>query len=211
MNKVFRYSYYSAQYLYIYKSCLIKIFALRPELSTPRKSLHSPLRRTLAQQQQPGLLPNAFREQEGRLRERDYTLGISLCGKGSLWQDACILLDGMAKSKVSPTVFSYSAAISACEKGDQWQWALTFLYEGMPKAKVSPNVFSYNAAVSACEKGGQWQHALALFEDMPQKRINPDVISYNAAISACEKGGSGAGGIGLVSCNAFGTNQSNCD
>ena len=68
-------------------------------------SIAWPKNRTLARRQQAGLLPNAFSEQAGKLRERDYTLGISLCGKGSLWQDACILVDNMAKSKVSPNSF----------------------------------------------------------------------------------------------------------
>ena len=102
-----------------------------------------PQNRTLAQQQQPGLLPNAFREQEGRLRERDYTLGISLCGKGSLWQDACILLDGMAKSNSQSNMFLATVLLSApVRKADQWQWAIDIVYmRGCLKRKISPNVY----------------------------------------------------------------------
>lgn len=108
--------------------------------------------------------------------DRDYTVGISCCGKVTKWQHACLLLDKMAIERVSPNIFSYSAAISACEKGGEWQHALALL-KTMPEESISPSVISYNAAISACEKGGEWQYAMLVFESMIEARVNPDVIS----------------------------------
>ena len=114
--------------------------------------------RNLAQQKQTRWILQTFKlarlEQNLKLSQRDYTVGISLCGKAKLWQDACQLIEQMTETRVSPNVFSCSAAISACEKGGQWEQALV-LFQAMPKAKISPNVISYSAAISACEKGGQ--------------------------------------------------------
>ena len=116
--------------------------------------------RNLAQKKQAGLIPQAFKrallDQNLKLSERNYTVGISLCGEAKLWQDACQLIEQMTQTRLSPNIFSYSAAISACEKGGQWEPALA-LFQAMPKAKISPDVISYSAAISACEKGERFR------------------------------------------------------
>eukprot|EP00435_Cladocopium_sp_Y103_P035490 s813_g9.t1 len=144
--------------------------------------------RTLAEKW-PGLIPETF-QLDGSFRPsvREYTAGITWCGRAKLWEEAWMLMDEMTRTQVRADTVSYNAIISACGKGSQWQQALELL-EGMPVANVRSDVISYNAAISACEKAGQWELALTLFEEMPKARIRLDIISYSAAISACEKGG----------------------
>lgn len=146
------------------------------QICTSSKAWH----RTLAQKQQGGLIPQAFQnalnKENLRLGDRDFTKGISSCGRAALWQDSCALLEMMEQAKVKHTVFSFSATISACEKGGQWCHALTLLL-AMPHSQVDPNVISYNAAISACEKAGQWHVALVLFEEMPRAKVARDVIT----------------------------------
>ena len=83
---------------------------------------------------------------------REYTVGISLCGRNSFWQEALLFFESMPRVRLSPNVISYSAAISAYEQGGQWQEALVLL-EVMSKATICSNVISYNAAISACLRG----------------------------------------------------------
>ena len=148
--------------------------------------------RTLAQTGRAKLILQAFAVQmQNRnfgLTERDYTVGITACGRSKLWQDACWLLNAMRETKVTADLFTYNAAIAACEKGGQWQQAM-ILFGAMKAAKVNPDVVIYSSSISACGKGGQWQQALCLFEEMKRTEATPNVITYNATISACEKGG----------------------
>ena len=123
-----------------------------------------------------------------QLRESDYTVAISSCGKARLWQHACGLWEEMPRRKVQSSVISYSAAISACEKSGKWEHALQ-LFEGLVRSRVNGDAISYNACISACEKGGQWQKSLFLFADMRRVDVKQDVYSFSATISACEKGG----------------------
>ena len=53
-----------------------------------------------------------------------------------------VLLESMAKAKLSPSVVSFSAAISACEQDKKWQEALE-LFEKMLKAQVQQDLVSY--------------------------------------------------------------------
>ena len=122
--------------------------------------------------------------------ERDYTVGISVCGSQKLWQHACWLFSSMASAKIPVDVFACSATISACEKGGQWPQALT-LFEAMPRLKVDRNLVSYNATISACAKAGEWKVALKLFDNMCEAKVKPDIVSHSAVISAYEKGASG--------------------
>eukprot|EP00435_Cladocopium_sp_Y103_P014355 s43_g3.t1 len=156
-----------------------------------RTTFHHTLR-TLAQKGRAQLILQAFAAQmQSRnfgLTERDYTVGITACGRSKLWQDACWLLHTMREAKLTADLFTYNATIAACEKGGQWQQAM-ILFGAMKAAKVDPDVVIYSSSISACEKGGQWQQALCLFEEMKRTKVTPNVITYNATISACEKGG----------------------
>ena len=117
----------------------------------------------------------------GRFRpnERDFTSGISACGRAKLWQQACWLFDTMLENKAVADSVSYNATISAFEKGGQWQKALG-LFEAMPKSRVSVDVVSYSATISACEKVGKWQQALDLFEAMHKA---PQMFSATVQLS----------------------------
>ena len=99
------------------------------------------------------------------LEQRDYTVGISACGRSNMWEHSCWLLHMMPKARVAANAFTYNAAIGACHNGGQWQHAM-ILFEDMQLAKVRPNVILYSAAISACAKGARWQQGLELFEAM---------------------------------------------
>ena len=153
---------------------------------TFHRSSFATILRSLAEKR-PELILATFelaKDSRFQLREADFTIGISACGRSKLWQHACVLLDAMH----GPSVIPYSAAISACEKNGQWQQALG-LFEAMHRSRVTPDAISYSASISACEKAGRWEEALNLFGKMHQHGAARDVYSFSAAISACEKGG----------------------
>ena len=88
------------------------------------------------------------------LNIKEYTVGISSCGRSRDWIHGLALIDKMQRAGVTRDVISFSAAISACEKGSQCEQALALLGE-MQEEGVTRNVISFSAAISACEKGSQ--------------------------------------------------------
>ena len=59
------------------------------------------------------------------------TRATSACEKGSHWEDACALLQGIIHQLLAPDVLTLSAAVSACEKGEHWEEAFGLLQEMM--------------------------------------------------------------------------------
>ena len=53
-----------------------------------------------------------------------YTAATSTCEKGSQWQRALELLEGMSQRDLKADEISYNAVTRACKNGGQWQRAL---------------------------------------------------------------------------------------
>eukprot|EP00435_Cladocopium_sp_Y103_P031288 s2932_g7.t3 len=138
--------------------------------------------------QSPELISEAFEAQNLKLREGDFTIGISALGRLQLWQNACQLFNRMPHLHVNRGVISCSAAISACERSAQWREAVNF-FQAMPDMEIKRDVICYNSIISAYEKGGQWTQALSLFEEMSHVQLKQDTYTYNSSMSACVKGG----------------------
>lgn len=173
----------------IYFSSISEVLLQRLTGLTLSRATFPSLLRSLAEKQPEWILTAVeIANNHFQLRESDYTVAISSCGKARLWQHACELWKEMPRREVQSSVISYSAAISACEKSGQWKHALQ-LFEGLARSRVNGDAISYNACISACEKGGQWQKSLFLFVDMRRVEVKQDVYSFSAIISACEKGG----------------------
>ncbi|CAK9015281.1 Pentatricopeptide repeat-containing protein At2g31400 [Durusdinium trenchii] len=127
-----------------------------------------------------------LRHQAAELDNQKYTIGISTCSRGKLWQHACWLFAVMPKAQVQPNVTTSNTAMISCSKGRQWQ-LVSHIFQEMPKAQLQPDVFSFNATMSSLQTASHWWEALSLCEAMPRVEVQPDRVSLNTALNALVK------------------------
>lgn len=123
-----------------------------------------------------------LKEIGGPSTTKEYSICITIWGKlrPPAWREAADLIDEMARRRVAPDIYCYSAAISACSQARQWQRALE-LFNGMEDAGVTPNEFHYSSVITACAKCNQADVAMKLFEGIRARGVQLNAVVYNSA------------------------------
>ena len=111
---------------------------------------------------------------------------ISAC-QSSSWTISLQLLNGIATSRLSPDVISFTSAVSVISQAGLWQLSFS-LIEDMLARRVDPNEVTYGALMVATVKSGEWPLSLRILDECQKQFDTPNSVIYNAAISALEKG-----------------------
>eukprot|EP00438_Fugacium_kawagutii_P013329 Skav213528 [mRNA] locus=scaffold1184:39278:42157:- [translate_table: standard] len=147
----------------------------------------------------------------------------SLRGTGSSasrWHLAIELYSQLLKTRLLPSLTTWSTVTNICSQGNAWHVALFCVHQalnqersfedavhavhaGSPKRDNVSSVLdaaSVTSVLIACARSRRWQRSVQLFADLfsGQGTVSPDVACFNAAISACERGGHWSGALLLL-------------
>ena len=110
---------------------------------------------------------------------------LAACGKAREWKRALLLVPGMRRLQVQPSVATLGTVLAACERAGQWLAAIQLLLgPGRKGWGVLPNVVCYNSTIAACHRARQWKQALHLLWDAQQQSLRPDSITLATALRA---------------------------
>ena len=112
---------------------------------------------------------------------------VHVCEKGSQWQEALNLLEGMqedAEAKLSGATFS--AGMKAAKRGQQWQWAVHLL---QMTSQIGPRQLNFETALDLCARAEQWSMVLEVFTSMSATNLWPRSGHLYSIIRSCEKTG----------------------
>lgn len=114
---------------------------------------------------------------------------VHVCEKGSQWQEALNLLEGMMgmqedEAKLSGATFS--AGMKAAKRGQQWQWAVHLL---QMTSQIGPRQMNFETALDLCARAEQWSMVLEVFASMSATNLWPRSGHLYSIIRSCEKTG----------------------
>lgn len=119
-----------------------------------------------------------------------------MCGAGSQWKQAVLILRDMAAAKVPPDVGSYTPTVKACEK-HEWALAVDLLLE-MDGAGLVPYRHTFTVVISALGNGDQPERTLETFRGMKSAGMGPNVTNNISVLLALRGGRLGGQAVGLL-------------
>jgi pentatricopeptide repeat protein len=141
---------------------------------------------------QKGRRSNAMRTLQAMQAEHDartapnevtYTTAISSCVRLGMMDEACVVLQEMAKQNVPANVVTYNVLLKGYCSARRLREAHAVVAD-MEKAGVALDVVSYNTMVNGCIEVDDNAAALGYFKKMREAGISPSAVSYTTLMKA---------------------------